>query len=96
MTSTNSDHIGGYRREVDYQRLGPALLIASSLVLAVRTAKWTATHSDGLSAADWDKEVEHSARIAKLVLSHVTARYPELFQAKDVPWFVATDEEVPK
>jgi hypothetical protein len=67
-----------------------------SLVLAVRTAKWTATHSDGLSAVDWDKEVEHSARVAKLVLSHVTARYPELFQAKDVPWFVATDDEVPK
>jgi hypothetical protein len=95
MTSTNSD-IGGYRREVDYQKLGPALLIASSLVLAVRRAKWTATHSDGLSAVDWDKEVEHSARIAKLVMSHVTARYPELFQAKDVPWFVGTDEEVPK
>jgi hypothetical protein len=30
------------------------------------------------------------------VLSHLTARYPELFQMKDVPWFVATDEEVPK
>jgi len=30
---------GGYRREVDYQELGPALLIASSLVLAIRTAR---------------------------------------------------------
>jgi hypothetical protein len=97
MTSTNAGkQIGGYRREVDYQKLGPALLIASSLVLAIRTAKWTPTHSDGLSTVDWDKEVEHSARIAKLVLSHLIARYPELFQMKDVPWFVATDEEVPK
>jgi hypothetical protein len=96
MTYMNPEHIGGHRREVDYQKLGPALLIASSLVLAVRTAKWTAIHSAGLSAVDWDKEVEHSARIAKLVLSHVTARYPELFQAKGVSWFVATDEEVPK
>jgi hypothetical protein len=97
MTSTNAGkQIGGYRREVDYQKLGPALLIASSLVLAIRTAKWIPTYSDGLSTVDWDKEVEHSARIAKLVLSHLTARYPELFQMKDVPWFVATDEEVPK
>jgi hypothetical protein len=97
MTSTNADpKIGGYRREVDYQKLGPALLIASSLVLAIRTAKWSSTHSDGLSTVDWDKEVEHSARVAKIVLSHLTACHPELFQAKNVPWFVATDEDIPK
>ena len=97
MTSTNADpKIGGYRREVDYQKLGPALLIASSLVLAIRTAKWSPTHSDGLSTVDWDKEVEHSARVAKIVLSHLTARHPELFPVKEVPWFVATDEDVPK
>lgn len=36
MTSTNRDtQVGGYRREVDYQKLGPALLIASSLILAI-------------------------------------------------------------
>jgi hypothetical protein len=97
MTSTNvGGQVGGYRREVDSQKLGPALLIASSLVLAIRTAKWSPTHGDGLSAVDWDKEVEHSARVAKIVLSHLTVRYPELFQGKDVPRFVATDEEVPK
>jgi hypothetical protein len=27
MTSTNPEHIGGYRREVDYQKPGPALMI---------------------------------------------------------------------
>jgi AraC-type transcriptional regulator N-terminus len=88
--------VGGYRREVDYQKLGLALLIASSLILAIRTAKWPPTHSDGLSTVELDKEVEHSARIAKIVLSHLTVRYPELFQMKDMPWFVATDEDVPK
>jgi hypothetical protein len=52
MTSTNvGGQVGGYRREVDSQKLGPALLIASSLVLAIRTAKWSPTHSDGLSAS---------------------------------------------
>jgi hypothetical protein len=97
MTSTNAEKpIGGYRREVDIQKLGPALLIASSLVLAIRTAKWSPTHSDGLVTVDWDREVEHSARVARIVLSHLTARHPELFQVKDVPWFVVTDEDVPK
>jgi hypothetical protein len=97
MTSTKpGSHVGGYRREVDYQKLGPALIIASSLVLAIRTARWDATHSDGLANVEWEKEVEHSIRIAKIVLSQLTSRYPDLFQSKDVAWYVATDEEVPK
>ena len=37
MTSTDPGmRVGGYRREVDQQKLGPALLIASSLVLAIK------------------------------------------------------------
>jgi hypothetical protein len=97
MTSTNQEpHIGGYRQEVDRQKLGPALLIASSLVLAIRTARWSPTHSDGLANVEWDKEVQHSVRIAKIVLSHLTGRCPDLFQTTQVPWYVASDEEVPK
>jgi hypothetical protein len=96
MTSTKPGAtIGGYRREVDFQKLGPALIIASSLVLAIRTARWPPTHSDGLANMEWEKEIEHSVRIAKIVLSHVTGRCPEMFQMKDVPWYVATDGEVP-
>jgi hypothetical protein len=75
MTSTNAEKpIGGYRQEVDIQKLGPALLIASSLVLAIRTAKWSPTHSDGLATVDWDKEVEHSARVAKIA-QHCSSIY---------------------
>jgi hypothetical protein len=91
-----AQRFGGHRREVDYQKLGPAILTASSLVLAIRTARWSPTHSDGLAHVEWEKEVEHSVRIAKIVLSHLTARSPELFQTKDVLWYVATDREVPK
>jgi hypothetical protein len=44
MTSTNvGPKVGGYRREVYFQKLGPTLLIASTLVLAIRTAKWSPT-----------------------------------------------------
>lgn len=83
MTSTNSGtRVGGYRREVDNEKLGPALLIASSLVLAIRSAQWSPTHSDGLSHVEWDSEAEHSVRVAKMVLSHLTARWPELFRPR--------------
>ncbi|WP_353069881.1 hypothetical protein RBB75_06065 [Tunturibacter empetritectus] len=97
MTSTNvGSRVGGYRREVDFQKLGSALLIASSLVLAIRTSRWDPTQSDGLANVEWEKEVEHSVRIAKIVLSHLTSRHPDLFQSRDVAWYVATDEETPR
>lgn len=95
MTSTNG-RVGGIRKEVDYQKLGPALLIASSLVLAIRTSRWEATHSDGLAEVDWQKEVEHSARVAKTMLTHLTSRFPNLFFSKDVPWYLATDDDAPR
>ena len=44
MTSTNpGSRVGGFRREVDHHKLGSALLIASRLVLAIRTARWAPT-----------------------------------------------------
>jgi hypothetical protein len=94
MTSTNG-RVGGVRKEVDYQKLGPALLIASSLVLAVRTARWPTTHSNGLADVDWQKEVEHSARIAKAMLTHLTSRFPNIFLTKDIAWYEGSDDDVP-
>ncbi len=96
MTSTNGSRVGGFRREVDQERLGPVLAIAASLVLGIRTAKRSPTHSEGLSDAEWDKEVEHSARIARTMLSHLTTRHPELFRSREVPWHMATDDDVPR
>ena len=96
MTSTkNGSKIGGYRNEIDHQKLGPALLIASSLVLAIRTARWPGLHGDAIANSEWEKEIEHSVRAGKIVLSHLTKHYPSLFQSKSVPWYVATDDDSP-
>jgi hypothetical protein len=97
MTSNNKgSQVGGYRTEVDQQKLGPALVITAGVILGMRTIRWEATHSDGLAAEEWEKEVEHSARVAKRMLTFLTTRYPDLFQSKMVPWYVATDEDSPK
>lgn len=97
MTSTkNGSQVGGYRNEVDQQKLGPALLITAGVILGMRTVRWETTHSDGLAAEECEKEVEHSARVAKRMLTYLTTRYPDLFQSKKVPWYVATDEDSPR
>ena len=38
-------------------------------------------------------EVKHSVRIGRLVLTHMTTRYPDVFQSKQVHWYVAIDED---
>jgi hypothetical protein len=34
--------VGGYNKEPDWVKIGPSLLVAASLVIAIRTAKWAA------------------------------------------------------
>lgn len=50
----------------------------------------------GLANMEWETEVEHSVRIGRLVLSHLTTRYPDLFLSKQVPWYVTSDEDSPE
>jgi hypothetical protein len=75
MTSPNGSCVGGFGKEVEQELLGPTLAIAANLVLGIRTVKWPATHSEGLSDAEWDKKIEHSVRTARAVLSHLTTRH---------------------
>jgi hypothetical protein len=88
--------VGGFNREGDLAKLRPTLVIASSLVLAIRTAKWP-RHTVGTgSSPEWDAELIHSIEIANRVLSHLVSRSPTLFQQKNVPWYQPSEDESPK
>ena len=39
-------------------------------------------HSDGLADPEWEQEVERRVRVAKRVLSYLTAHYPDLFSVE--------------
>jgi hypothetical protein len=88
--------VGGINREVDFSKLGPTLVIASSLVLAIRTARWPRNAVTTASIPEWEAEVTHSIEIARRVLSHLVARSPTLFHQKDAPWYQPSDDESPK
>jgi hypothetical protein len=89
--------IAGSRREVDLSRMGPMLVIASSLILAIRTARWprasVESASDGQSNvpsneqsdAQWEAEVEQAVRMAHRIFAHLVNKSPFLFQYKDAP-----------
>jgi hypothetical protein len=88
--------VGGYNKEPDWVKIGPSLLVAASLVLAIRTAKWTNQDTGTASSPEWDVEVERSIKIAHRVLSSLLARSPHLFAQKNVPWYQPSDEDVMK
>ena len=64
--------------------MGPTLLIASSLILAIRTAKWPRVAVDAASQPEWDAEVERSVAMAHRILAHLLSKAPFLFPHKDV------------
>ena len=88
--------IGGYRDYPDWPKLAPSLLIASCLILAIRTAKWAASHDSKFSNSDLSKEIDYAVSLADSVLSKLLARKNSLFPQKREFWHQPDDGDIPK
>jgi hypothetical protein len=88
--------ICGYRKEVDLTKMGPTLVIASSLILAIRTAKRSGKEVDETAPGDWAAEVERSVQMAHRILHHLVAKSAFLFPQREVPWYQPGEEDSPK
>jgi hypothetical protein len=75
-------------------------LIATALIVAIRTSKWAVRGEDDHKLSDvdveLDKEVRFAARISMRVLNVLLKRHEDLFPQKLVPMWEPTDEDVPK
>jgi hypothetical protein len=74
----------------------PSLLIATCLILAIRTAKRPATWDARNSNTELDAEIKYSAYLAGRVLSLLVGRHEAIFPQRKEPWYRATDEDAPK
>ena len=88
--------IGGYKDVPDWPKMGPSLLIATVLIVAIRTAKWSATIDAKNSNSELDKEIHFAANVAQRVLSALTSAHPSIFPSKKQPWYRATSEDSPE
>jgi hypothetical protein len=88
--------VGGYHDRRDWPKMGPSVLIATCLILAIRTAKWPPHFDSSLSEVDLDREIDYAAHLASRVLSRLSQRSPELFPSKKQPWYAVNDEDVPQ
>jgi hypothetical protein len=87
----------GNERRPDWPKLGPSIIIATALIVAIRTAKWVAKSSADAQVSDvdveLDKEVSFAARISIRVMHELLRRHENLFPRRNVPIYDAGSEE---
>ena len=88
--------VGGYDDVPDWPRMGPSLLIATCLILAIRTAKWPSRFNEHTSDMELQREIDYAAHLAGRVLSTLETRKPDLFPQKKKAGYKPDEEDVPK
>ena len=77
--------VGGHHERPDLPKLGPSLLIASALILAIRTARWPADHDARLSNNELEKEIDYAISLAHSVLSTLLSKNETIIPQRKEP-----------
>jgi hypothetical protein len=88
--------ISGFEDHPDWPKMGPSLLIATCLILAIRTAKWPAHPDSGASDHDLETEIDYAAHLAGRVLAKLVSKNRSIFPNAKKPWYQPDGEDQPK
>ena len=88
--------VGGYHDRPDWPRMGPSLLIATCLIVAIRTAKWPPRIDPLLCEQDLNIEIEFAIQTAHRVFMTLISKYESIFPQKKEAWYQANEEDLPK
>lgn len=88
--------IGGFTDRPDWPRLGPSLLIATCLIVAIRTAKWTSTADSRLHGRELEQEIDFAAHLAARVLARLMRTNKVMFPQCKEPWYKPDGEDQPR
>ncbi len=88
--------ISSYEDHPDWPNMGPSLLIATCLILAIRTAKWAARADSTASDSDLGKEIDNAAYLAGRVFAKLVANKPSLFPSAKKPRYQPDGEDHPQ
>ena len=82
-----------------WPKLGPAVLIATAMVVAIRTARWSTKVAGGAQAGDadrdLDKEVDFAVGVTDQVLIVLLKRRAGMFPQRREPVAVSAEESTP-
>ena len=88
--------IGGHNDVPDWPKMGLSLLISTCLIVAIRTARWSATIDTRNSNSELDGEIKSAANVALCVLSKLQSEHPSIFPTRKQPWYKATADDSPR
>ena len=87
----------GDERRPDWPKLGPSIIIATALIVAIHTAKWVEKSSADAQFSDvdvaLDKEVSFAARISIREMHELLRRHESLFPQRWVPIYEGGSED---
>jgi hypothetical protein len=88
--------VGGYHDRPDWPKMGPSLLIATCLIVAIRTAKWPPRADPLLCERDMEEEIAFAIQTAHRVFMQLITKYEAILPQRKEPWYQANDEDVLK
>src|ERR1700743_743530 len=88
--------VGGYTEHPDWPKLGPSLLIATCLILAIRTAKQPPLSDKSTADPELDREIDYAIYLARRVLSVLLSKSESIFPQKREAWYQPSGDDVPK
>ena len=88
--------VGGYERKTEWPKMGPSLLIATCLVLAIRTARWSSQPTSSSWEIELEKEIEFAAHVSGRVLALLVKKWPTVFPSEKQAWWKADGEDQAK
>ena len=87
----------GTQWKIDWPKMGPSILIATALIVAIRTAKWAAKSASDPHCSDVDNELErevsYAARITIRVMHELIKKHEGIFPGKKEPIFDGVYDE---
>jgi hypothetical protein len=81
--------IGGFEQTPNWPKMGPSLLTGTCLILAIRTAKWSAIFDERCGEMDLDREIAYAAHLAGRVLAALVGSHENIFPSRMEPWYQA-------
>lgn len=87
----------GTEWKVEWPKLGPSILIATALIVAIRTAKWSAKAAGDPHVSDvdpdLDREISFASRISMRLLHDLLKRHETIFPGRREPIYDGIHEE---
>jgi hypothetical protein len=87
--------VNGFEQRPDFSRMGLTLLVASALILAIRTARWPATLEESLVSPELDQEIDYAVLLATRTLFRLLKQKESMFPSRREPCYAPGEDDNP-